>query len=256
MLRAFTSRLSYSNVVATLALFIALGGVGYAAATLPENSVGAPQLKKNAVTGSKVRNSSLTGSDVKDRSLSAKDFRGSVQGPKGDPGPSTGPAGGALSGSYPNPALAAGAVTVDKLAPLATVRVTNADPVSVTTNADTVLPWSTELYDVGGMHSDAQSSRLTAPAAGVYAISAGVRWGSNDSANRMLSLLLNDTTIIASDTRGPMLGGVRPMNQVATTRRLAAGDFITVTVLQNSGLTLQTQNFQEQTHATMTLLGP
>lgn len=87
MLRAFTSRLSYSNVVATLALFIALGGVGYAAATLPENSVGAPQLKKNAVTGSKVRNSSLTGSDIKNKSLTAADFIGSVQGPQGPAGP-------------------------------------------------------------------------------------------------------------------------------------------------------------------------
>jgi hypothetical protein len=39
------------------------------------------------------------------------------QGPQGVPGPSTGPAGGALSGTFPNPSLADGAVTSRTLAP-------------------------------------------------------------------------------------------------------------------------------------------
>ena len=42
-------RLSYANVVATLALFLTLGGVGYAL-TIPSNSVGTKQLKRRAVT--------------------------------------------------------------------------------------------------------------------------------------------------------------------------------------------------------------
>jgi hypothetical protein len=56
-------RLTYANVVATMALFIALGGASYAALKLPKNSVGTKQLKKNAVNGSKVKNNSLTGED-------------------------------------------------------------------------------------------------------------------------------------------------------------------------------------------------
>ena len=52
-------RLSYANVVASLALFLALGGVGYAATQLPNNSVGTPQLKANAVTSGKVKNGTL-----------------------------------------------------------------------------------------------------------------------------------------------------------------------------------------------------
>lgn len=48
------SRLTYANVVATLALFIALGGVSYAAVKLPANSVGSKQLKNNAVTLKKI----------------------------------------------------------------------------------------------------------------------------------------------------------------------------------------------------------
>ncbi len=52
-------RLSYANVLATLALFLALGGTSYAVTALPSNSVGTKQLKKNAVTGVKVKDGSL-----------------------------------------------------------------------------------------------------------------------------------------------------------------------------------------------------
>jgi hypothetical protein len=72
-------RLTYGNVTATLALFIALGGGAYAATALPANSVGSKQLKnravvsskikKDAVRGSKVLADSLTGADVKESSL-------------------------------------------------------------------------------------------------------------------------------------------------------------------------------------------
>ncbi len=47
------------NVVAYLALFIALGGSSYAAIKLPANSVGAKQIKKDAVRSSDAKNSSL-----------------------------------------------------------------------------------------------------------------------------------------------------------------------------------------------------
>jgi hypothetical protein len=73
------SRLTYANVMATIAVFIALGGGVYAASKLPKNSVGSEQIKpravghsevrKNAVDGSRVKNDSLTGSDVAESTL-------------------------------------------------------------------------------------------------------------------------------------------------------------------------------------------
>jgi hypothetical protein len=63
-MRRIHSALTYANVVATLALFIALGGASYAAVKLPKNSVGTDQLRKNAVTGTKVADHSLTGHDL------------------------------------------------------------------------------------------------------------------------------------------------------------------------------------------------
>ena len=67
-------RLTYANVVATLALFIALGGASYAAINLPKNSVGSKQLKKNAVTGAKIKKNAVTGVKVKDHSLTGSDI--------------------------------------------------------------------------------------------------------------------------------------------------------------------------------------
>src|SRR4051812_46742023 len=57
-------RPSPAMVVALLALFVAMGGVGYAALKLPRNSVGGKQLKSNAVTSAKVKNASLRKGDV------------------------------------------------------------------------------------------------------------------------------------------------------------------------------------------------
>ena len=49
-------RPTYAGMTATLALFIALGGGAYAAATLPANSVGTKQIKKSAVERAKIKN--------------------------------------------------------------------------------------------------------------------------------------------------------------------------------------------------------
>jgi hypothetical protein len=105
MLASFRARLTYANVVASLALFVALGGISFAAVTLPRNSVGTSQLKSNAVTGAKVKNSSLTGRDIKDRSLTPADFSGSVQGPAGPAGAAGAPGPAGAPGSAGAPGL-------------------------------------------------------------------------------------------------------------------------------------------------------
>jgi hypothetical protein len=83
----FRSHVTYANVIATLALFIALGGGAYAATRLPKNSVGSKQIKANAVNASKVADRSLLSRDFKVGQLPAG--AQGIQGPKGDPCPPT-----------------------------------------------------------------------------------------------------------------------------------------------------------------------
>jgi hypothetical protein len=64
-LKARIPGLTYANVIATLALFVALGGGAIAASTLGKNSVGPKQLKKNAVTTAKIKNKAVTGAKIK-----------------------------------------------------------------------------------------------------------------------------------------------------------------------------------------------
>ena len=80
-------RPSPATVIATVALMVALAGTGYAATSLPANSVGPTQLQSNAVTTSKVKNFSLLKVDFAPNQIP----RG-PRGPQGLPGP-PGPAG-------------------------------------------------------------------------------------------------------------------------------------------------------------------
>jgi hypothetical protein len=74
-------KLTFSNVVACIALFVALGGAGYAATQLPRNSVGAAQLKKHSVTRSKLATALL-------RTLHRAQGPAGPVGPAGAVGPS------------------------------------------------------------------------------------------------------------------------------------------------------------------------
>ena len=82
----FRRHLTYSNVMATIAVFAVLGGGAYAATKIPKNSVGARQRKKNAVTTAKLKNGAVTSAKVKKGSLLASNFK-SGQLPRGATGP-------------------------------------------------------------------------------------------------------------------------------------------------------------------------
>ena len=91
MRRRSRASAGYGNVTATVALFVALGGVSYAAATLPAGSVGTSQLKDRAVTLAKLDRKArkkLRGPAGKPGAKGAKGANGpqGLAGPKGDTG--------------------------------------------------------------------------------------------------------------------------------------------------------------------------
>jgi hypothetical protein len=110
IVRALKSvRPSPATVIASIALLVALAGTGYAATSLPANSVGNVQLQDNAVTSSKVKDHGLLKVDFANNQLprgarGSRGARGPV-GPTGSQGSAglngtrgpTGPAGAAAS---------------------------------------------------------------------------------------------------------------------------------------------------------------
>src|SRR4051812_18605571 len=86
--RRMRSKLSYANVTATAALFVALGGTGYAAITLPRDSVGPAQIRARAVGSSELRSRAVNSRVIRNKSIRLGDVSPNARAAlKGDPGP-------------------------------------------------------------------------------------------------------------------------------------------------------------------------
>lgn len=82
-MKKIRKRLTYANVMSSIAVFLVVGGAT-AFAALGKNTVGTKQLKKNAVTSAKIKNNAVTtnkikanavnGAKVKDGSLTGADI--------------------------------------------------------------------------------------------------------------------------------------------------------------------------------------
>jgi hypothetical protein len=70
VIERFRARLTYANVLATLSLFIALGGTSFAVI-----HIGSQQVVNNSLRSQDIRNNTLRGRDVRDRTLQARDLR-------------------------------------------------------------------------------------------------------------------------------------------------------------------------------------
>jgi hypothetical protein len=83
-LKQLRKRLTYANVMSSIAVFFVLtGATAFAATQLAKNSVGSKQLKKNAVTAAKIKKNAVTTSKIRNNAVtSAKIADDAVTGAK------------------------------------------------------------------------------------------------------------------------------------------------------------------------------
>jgi Collagen triple helix repeat (20 copies) len=123
------SSFTYANVMATLAVFVALGGGAYAATTLPKNSVKSKQIANGQVKPADIAANAVNSAKVADFSLLAQDFKAGQlpagpagpqgargpQGAQGPPGPQGPPGEPGADGQPGEDGFAYTAVTEDML---------------------------------------------------------------------------------------------------------------------------------------------
>jgi hypothetical protein len=204
------------NVVAYIAVFIALSGTAYASKPM----ITGADVQDESLTGADVQNDSLKGADVDEASLSGISPNGS--------------AGGDLTGSYPNPSIAGGAVGTAKFSSgIPAVRVIAPVRQTIPNDNSTFLTFDAEDYDTADLHSTSTSpERLTAPVTGVYRFSFGVLWLPDSTGVRQLVLERNG--VIQQVVATPASSGFLTQNG-SSDLKLAAGDHVDVLAYQSSG---------------------
>jgi hypothetical protein len=67
-------KLTYANVMASVAVFIALSGSAYAALKIPRNSIGTRQLQAKSVTNGKLADGSVTGGKIAESTITGSNI--------------------------------------------------------------------------------------------------------------------------------------------------------------------------------------
>jgi hypothetical protein len=120
--------------------------------------------------------------------------------------------------------------------PTPQARVYNSGPPTISHNTTTALTFNSERFDHGDLHStSSNTSRLTAPVAGLYSVGANFRFAANATGQRYGALRVNGSTVIAEDMVLPGSAAVLPRLVLSTIWRLAAGDYVEVLAFQTSG---------------------
>lgn len=107
---------------------------------------------------------------------------------------------------------------------------------SIANTTPTNLAFNSERYDTNVIHDNStNNSRLTCKTAGVYLMSATVAFAVNATGTRMVSILINGTTSLASVHATAAVGGLTTRIVTTTIYPMAVNDYIEASVYQSSG---------------------
>jgi hypothetical protein len=199
-------------IVALVALFVALGGTAYAAATIGSGQIIDESIKSQDIKNGEVKNADLGTDAVGSGKIS--------------------------DGQVKAADIANGAVTSDKLATAAAASVMNSSTESVPTATGTTLHANTEFFDTANLHdSGTNTESFVAPVSGTYVVSAEVEWDASATGYRRTSIIGPNGAFASA--AGPALASPAFTAQdVSGIEQLAAGESVHVEVLQGSGVSL------------------
>ncbi len=175
-MKQIRKRLTYANVMSSIAVFLILGGAAFAASQLPDKSVGARQLRPGAVTASKLRKNAVTAPKIKALAVkNGKLANGAVTASKLGAGAV---ATDKLStGAVTTEKIAGDAVTGDKVDEASLGQVPSASKANFATSAESANPVVFARVQSDGTVDSANSKGLssadvTNPQTGIYCITA------------------------------------------------------------------------------------
>ena len=201
------SGLTYANVMATIAVFLVLGG-GSAVALSGSNTV---------FTDDIANDTQPAGGGNPAGGLVAADLR---------------------PGSVGSSEVAAGSVSPGKLGTFPAVHATTTASVSTTNGATKIVPFNSERYDTANMHSTTTNNHiLKAPINGKYLVTANIIWDFNSTGVRILKVeRVNSSGTLVRDVGGSRQVASGQSNQsVSGIVDLAAGEGVQMSVIQDSG---------------------
>jgi hypothetical protein len=132
--------------------------------------------------------------------------------------------------------LASVKAVTDGLSTVPAASVTRSSNRTVPNNTSVKLEFDAEFFDTADLHSNTtNTTRLVAPVAGIYQVSANVTWSASSAGTRTMSVLRNNTPRMGDTRAGSGFGG----QSVSGLLLLAAGDFVELIVFQDSGTPLE-----------------
>lgn len=116
---------------------------------------------------------------------------------------------------------------------------------SIANATDTMVQFNTEQYDTGGMFTTATNTRITIPVAGIYEVTACVRFAAHATGFRYVAIMVNGLGgTIWNNSQNPVNSGTLPTTICVSDRiKLVANDFLVVDVYQTSGGALTVEGF-------------